>query len=163
MSTITLRATKGSPLTNTEVDTNFSNLNTDKLESTYAGAMNSLTGGSAITTVSSTTGITTGAWKATVIGTAYGGTGVANGSNNTITFTGLSGANIANVVPANSYISYTSTNGTKFTSKVVASTSNTVTMQDSWITQVPNTAVAYANSGSIDSTVINISSTVNSL
>lgn len=34
MSTITLRNTKGSPLTNTEVDTNFSNLNTDKMEKT---------------------------------------------------------------------------------------------------------------------------------
>lgn len=32
MSTITLRNTKGSPLTNTEVDDNFSNLNTDKME-----------------------------------------------------------------------------------------------------------------------------------
>lgn len=88
MSTITLRATKGSPLTNTEVDSNFSNLNTDKLESTYAGAMNSLTGGSSITTVSSTTGITTGAWKASVIGAAYGGTGVANGATSTITLGG---------------------------------------------------------------------------
>jgi hypothetical protein len=88
MSTITLRATKGSPLTNTEVDNNFSNLNTDKLESTYAGALNSLTGGSSIVTVSSTTGITTGAWKASVIGAAYGGTGVANGATSTITLGG---------------------------------------------------------------------------
>jgi len=88
MSTITLRSTKGSPLTNTEVDNNFSNLNTDKLESTYSGAMNSLTGGSSITTVSSTTGITTGAWKASVIGAAYGGTGVANGATSTITLGG---------------------------------------------------------------------------
>ena len=32
MSTITLRSVKGSPLTNTEVDSNFSNLNTDKME-----------------------------------------------------------------------------------------------------------------------------------
>ena len=32
MSTITLRNVKGSPLTNTEVDNNFSNLNTDKME-----------------------------------------------------------------------------------------------------------------------------------
>lgn len=32
MSTITLRNTKGSPLTNTEVDNNFNNLNTDKME-----------------------------------------------------------------------------------------------------------------------------------
>lgn len=33
MSTITLRSVKGTPLTNTEVDNNFSNLNTDKYES----------------------------------------------------------------------------------------------------------------------------------
>tara|TARA_R110000737_G_scaffold123160_1_gene155182 strand:- start:1379 stop:2116 length:738 start_codon:yes stop_codon:yes gene_type:complete len=32
MSTIVLRATKGSPLTNNEIDSNFSNLNTDKLQ-----------------------------------------------------------------------------------------------------------------------------------
>ena len=32
MSTIVLRSVKGTPLTNTEVDTNFSNLNTDKIE-----------------------------------------------------------------------------------------------------------------------------------
>ena len=33
MSTLTLRSVKGTPLTNTEVDNNFSNLNTDKYES----------------------------------------------------------------------------------------------------------------------------------
>ena len=33
MATITLRSSKGSPLTNTEVDTNFTNLNNDKYES----------------------------------------------------------------------------------------------------------------------------------
>lgn len=32
MSTLVLRSVKGSPLTNTEVDNNFSNLNTDKME-----------------------------------------------------------------------------------------------------------------------------------
>jgi len=32
MSTIVNRATKGSPLTNNEVDSNFGNLNTDKME-----------------------------------------------------------------------------------------------------------------------------------
>ena len=72
MSTITLRATKGSPLTNTEVDTNFSNLNTDKLEATYAGAMNSLTGGTSIATVGT---VTAGTWSATAIGATKGGTG----------------------------------------------------------------------------------------
>jgi hypothetical protein len=34
MSTITLRNVKGTPLTNNEVDANFSNLNTDKMEKT---------------------------------------------------------------------------------------------------------------------------------
>lgn len=72
MSTITLRATKGSPLTNTEVDSNFSNLNTDKLEATYSGAMNSLTGGTSIATVGT---ITSGTWSATAIGATKGGTG----------------------------------------------------------------------------------------
>lgn len=32
MATVTLRNTKGSPLTNNEVDANFNNLNTDKME-----------------------------------------------------------------------------------------------------------------------------------
>jgi len=55
---------------------------TDSIDiaSTYAGQ-------STITTVSSTTGITTGAWKATVIDPAYGGTGVAN-TGKTITLGG---------------------------------------------------------------------------
>lgn len=34
MSTVTLRSVKGTPLTNAEVDANFSNLNTDKIEVT---------------------------------------------------------------------------------------------------------------------------------
>jgi hypothetical protein len=84
MSTITLRATKGSPLTNTEVDNNFSNLNTDKLESTYSGAMNSLTGGTSIATVGT---ITAGTWNGTVISGQFGGTGV-NNSGKTITLGG---------------------------------------------------------------------------
>jgi hypothetical protein len=75
MSTITLRATKGSPLTNTEVDTNFSNLNTDKLEATYSGAMNSLTGGTSIATVGT---VTAGTWSATAIGATKGGTGLTS-------------------------------------------------------------------------------------
>ena len=33
MSTLTLRSVKGTPLTNTEVDDNFSNLNSDKYQS----------------------------------------------------------------------------------------------------------------------------------
>jgi hypothetical protein len=52
MSTIVLRSVKGSPLTNAEVDANFSNLNTDKVEKTAAA----ITGGSINnTTVGATT------------------------------------------------------------------------------------------------------------
>jgi len=43
MSTITLRNTKGSPLTNTEIDDNFSNLNTDKYESGDSPSFSGLT------------------------------------------------------------------------------------------------------------------------
>ncbi len=43
MATITLRSVKGSPLTNNEVDTNFSNLNNDKLESSSYTASDVLT------------------------------------------------------------------------------------------------------------------------
>jgi hypothetical protein len=32
MSTVTLRGVKGAPLTNTELDDNFSNINSDKME-----------------------------------------------------------------------------------------------------------------------------------
>jgi len=43
MATITLRSTKGSPLTNNEVDANFTNLNNDKLESSTYTASDVLT------------------------------------------------------------------------------------------------------------------------
>lgn len=43
MSTIILRSVKGTPLSNTEVDNNFSNLNTDKLESGSSPSFTDLT------------------------------------------------------------------------------------------------------------------------
>ena len=43
MSTIVLRSVKGTPLTNTEVDTNFSNLNTDKLEASTTATLTNKT------------------------------------------------------------------------------------------------------------------------
>jgi hypothetical protein len=42
MSTITLRSVKGTPLTNAEVDANFSNLNTDKVEGPASSTDNAL-------------------------------------------------------------------------------------------------------------------------
>jgi hypothetical protein len=43
MSTIVLRSFKGTPLTNTEVDTNFSNLNADKLEAATSATLTNKT------------------------------------------------------------------------------------------------------------------------
>jgi hypothetical protein len=53
MSTIVTRAGKGSPLTNTEVDSNFTNLNTDKLE------INAALGTPASVTLTNATGLPT--------------------------------------------------------------------------------------------------------
>lgn len=81
MSTITLRSVKGSPLTNAEVDANFNNLNTDKLESSVAAATYApLTG----------TG-TSGTWPINVSGVASNVSGtvaVANGGTGATTVAG---------------------------------------------------------------------------
>ena len=54
MSTITLRSTKGSPLTNTEVDNNFTNLNNDKYQSGDSPSFTALT----VTNTGTTTNLT---------------------------------------------------------------------------------------------------------
>ena len=59
---------KNLPLTNGEIDTNFINLNTDKLEASFTGNSNLVTVGT----------LTTGTWNATTIATAYGGTGLTS-------------------------------------------------------------------------------------
>jgi len=154
MSTITLRATKGSPLTNTEVDNNFSNLNTDKIESTYSGALNSLTGGSAITTVSSTTGITTGAWKATTISPLYGGTGVAQASaSSTLTISGAYGTTLT--------VSGT-TSLTLPTSGTLATLAGTETLTNKTLTfpSIDNTKLGYSTTATAAGTTT-LSSTSN--
>jgi hypothetical protein len=56
MSTIVLRSVKGTPLTNTEVDTNFSNLNTDKYQSGDAAAFTTLSA-TGVTTVQAGTAL----------------------------------------------------------------------------------------------------------
>jgi len=59
---------KNLPLTNGEIDTNFINLNTDKLEASYTGNSNLVTLGT----------VTTGTWNATTIATTHGGTGLTS-------------------------------------------------------------------------------------
>jgi hypothetical protein len=88
MSTIVLRSVKGSPLTNAEVDANFSNLNTDKYQAGGAlgtpasGVVTNLTGTASINingTVGATTA-TTGAFttlSATGVTTVQAGTAAA--------------------------------------------------------------------------------------
>lgn len=79
---------------------------------------------------------------------------------NTIIFTGLSGTNIAQVVLPNSFITFYTTYGQPFTSKVVGSNSNnTLILADSWITSVPNVAYGQASGGT---NTINILWTTNS-
>ena len=56
MSTITLRSVKGSPLTNTEVDTNFTNLNTDKYQSGDNIAAGTISGSTILSTSTLTVG-----------------------------------------------------------------------------------------------------------
>ena len=59
---------KNLPLTNGEIDTNFINLNTDKLEASYTGNSNLVEVGT----------VTTGTWNATTIATNKGGTGLTS-------------------------------------------------------------------------------------
>jgi hypothetical protein len=62
---------KNAPLTNAEIDTNFININTDKLEASYTGNSNLVTLGT----------VTTGTWSATTIATNKGGTGLTTFTN----------------------------------------------------------------------------------
>jgi hypothetical protein len=66
--------------------------------------MNSLTGGTSITTVSSTTGITAGLWKGTAIGAVYGGTGQTTYATGDILY--ASGANTLSKLTKPSASSY---------------------------------------------------------
>ena len=61
MATLTLRSAKGSPLTNNEVDANFTNLNTDKYESGSNVSLGTISGTTVnVTSVTTTAGLVVG-------------------------------------------------------------------------------------------------------
>jgi len=67
MSTIVTRAGKGSALTYAEVDSNFTNLNTDKYQSGSTASLASLTLASALPVLSGGTGVTTSTGSGSVV------------------------------------------------------------------------------------------------
>jgi hypothetical protein len=90
MATLVTRAGKGSPLTNNEVDANFNNLNSDKVEtsaiSTFGG---SLVDDADASTARTTLGLASlatadtvnnGQWSGTDLTVANGGTGASSAS-----------------------------------------------------------------------------------
>ena len=80
---------KNLPLTNGEIDTNFINLNTDKLEASYTGNTNLVTLGT----------VTTGTWSATTIATTSGGTGLTSFTSGGAVFATSSSALTTGTLP----------------------------------------------------------------
>ena len=122
MSTIITRIGKGTPLTNAEVDTNFTNLNTDKIEAadtrtltnkTISGANNTLSniGNSSLTNSSITFGSTAQALGSTVSalnGVSIGATTASTGAFTTLTSTGTTTLN-GTTIPASKTLADTDT------------------------------------------------------
>jgi trimeric autotransporter adhesin len=81
---------KNLPLTNAEIDTNFINLNTDKLEASYTGNANLVTLGT----------VTTGTWNATTIATTRGGTGLTSFTNGGAVYATSTSALTTGTLPA---------------------------------------------------------------
>jgi hypothetical protein len=107
LTTIVTRAGKGSPLTNTEVDTNFTNLNTAKLESTD------------LKTVSGVSLV--GSGDVGAIGIAYGGTGATTAAEAFSDLTPLT-LTTASATPL------VLTNTSSYQHQIVGSTTQTITL-----------------------------------
>ena len=85
---------KNLPLTNAEIDTNFINLNNDKLE---ASAFASYTGTTNVVTLGT---VTTGTWNATTIATNKGGTGLTSFTSGGAVYATSSSALTTGTLPA---------------------------------------------------------------
>lgn len=123
---------KNLPLTNGEIDTNFINLNTDKLEASYTGNSNLVTVGT----------LTTGTWNATTIATAYGGTGLTSFTSGGAVYATSSSALTTGTLPIASGgtgITSTPTSGTLligtsaggYSSATLTGTANRITVTNS--------------------------------
>ena len=123
---------KNLPLTNGEIDTNFINLNTDKLEASYTGNSNLVTLGT----------VTTGTWSATTIATTRGGTGLTSFTSGGAVYATSSSALTTGTLPIASGgtgITTTPTSGTlligtsagAYSSATLTGTANRVTVTNS--------------------------------
>ena len=147
MATIVLRSVKGSPLTNTEVDNNFTNLNNDKLESS------SYTAADVLTKIKTVDGAGSGLDADTLDGLNSASANTAstivardasgNFAAGTITAT-LSGT--ASVATAITLVATNSTNATHYPLFADAATGDENPRTDTGFTYNPSTGVLTADS-----------------
>ena len=137
MSTIVLRSVKGSPLTNTEVDNNFNNLNTDKYQSGDA------LGTPASATLTNATGLPLSTGVTGTLPLANGGTGQ---TTQAAALTALAGAQVSGY--------YLRSNGTDTTLTAIVSTDVPTLNQNTTGTAANVTGtVAVANGGTGATTI----------
>ena len=137
MSTIVLRSVKGSPLTNTEVDNNFNNLNTDKYQSGKA------LGTPASATLTNATGLPLSTGVTGTLPLANGGTGQ---TTQAAALTALAGAQVSGY--------YLRSNGTDTTLTAIVSTDVPTLNQNTTGTAANVTGtVAVANGGTGATTI----------
>lgn len=140
MSTIVTRAGKGSPLTHNEVDQNFTNLNTDKLEvgaafNAAVAATPAVTANTAKVTNATHTGDVTGA-TALTLATVNANVGAFGSATQVATFTvnakGLTTAagSTSIAIPASQVTDFSEAVDDRVAALVVAGTNMTVTYND---------------------------------